>query len=109
MSLEEACDIGLLFKQDGIFYISAGGLSVSYCDHRWRLVPIGLFLERLDPLSRPASTARPKRITPRFPHGDGGKPAYATARSICWRCGATWWQDGGDCPECRVPLTPLEA
>lgn len=36
-----------------------------------------------------------------------GTPSDRTARTICRRCGATWRQEAGECPECRVPLTVL--
>jgi hypothetical protein len=50
LPFEEACDLGLKFKQDAIYYVDTGLLHVSYCDHRRRLEPVGTFLERLDPL-----------------------------------------------------------
>jgi hypothetical protein len=50
LSFEEACDLGLRFKQDAIYYVDSGILYVSYCDQRRRLEPVGPFLERLDPL-----------------------------------------------------------
>jgi hypothetical protein len=46
---EEACELGLKFKQDAIYYVESGTLHVSYCDHRRRLEPVSTFLERLDP------------------------------------------------------------
>jgi hypothetical protein len=50
LPFEEACDLGLRFKQDAIYYVDSGTLHVSYCDHRRRLEPVGPFMERLDPL-----------------------------------------------------------
>ncbi len=50
LPFEEACNLGLKFKQDAIYYIDSGLLHVSYCDQRRRLEPVGTFLERLDPL-----------------------------------------------------------
>jgi len=50
LPFEAACDLGLKFKQDAIYYVDSGILHVSYCDQRRRLEPVGLFLERLDPL-----------------------------------------------------------
>ena len=47
MSLEEACEIGLKFKQDAIYHINNDILSVSFCDQRRDLVRIGSFSERL--------------------------------------------------------------
>jgi hypothetical protein len=50
LPFEEACDLGLKFKQDAIYYVDSGTLHVSYCDHRRRLEPVASFLDRLDPL-----------------------------------------------------------
>jgi len=46
---EEACKIGLRFKQDAIYFISSGTLFVSHCDHRRSLKPITQFSKRVDP------------------------------------------------------------
>ncbi len=50
LPFEAACDLGLRFKQDAIYYVDSGILHVSYCDHRRRLEPVAAFLDRLDPL-----------------------------------------------------------
>ena len=50
LPFEEACDFGLKFKQDAIYYVDSGILHVSYCDHRRRLEPVCAFLDRLDQL-----------------------------------------------------------
>jgi len=50
LPFEAACDLGLKFKQDAIYYVDSGILHVSYCDHRRRLEPVAAFLDRLDPL-----------------------------------------------------------
>ena len=50
LPFEEACDLGLKFKQDAIYYVDTGILNVSYCDERRRLEPVGTFLDRLNPL-----------------------------------------------------------
>lgn len=47
----EACDLGLQFKQDAIYYVDGDVLSVSYCDDRRKLVEVGPFRERLSRLS----------------------------------------------------------
>lgn len=47
ISLAEACDIGLRFLQDAVYYVADGRLSVSYCDDRRGLVPVGNFRKRL--------------------------------------------------------------
>ncbi len=47
ISFDQACDLGLRFKQDAIYYVNGDDLSVSYCDNRRRHVPIGSFRERL--------------------------------------------------------------
>lgn len=43
----KACDIGMHFKQDAIYYVKKDKLFVSYCDARRALVPVGKFSERL--------------------------------------------------------------
>ena len=50
LPFEEACELGLKFKQDAIYYVDSGILHVSYCDERRRLEPVAAFLDRLDPL-----------------------------------------------------------
>lgn len=47
----EACDIGLRFKQDAIYFIQGEVLSVTYCDERREMIQVGPFSERLMPLS----------------------------------------------------------
>ncbi len=41
MPWDEACDIGLCFKQDAIYTVNGDALSVTLCDHRRGLVPVG--------------------------------------------------------------------
>ena len=48
MPIDEACDMGLRYLQDAIFYVKNDLLSVTYCDERRELVKIGSFEERLD-------------------------------------------------------------
>jgi hypothetical protein len=48
MSFDEACDLGLRFLQDAIFHVKGNVLSVSYCDDRRSLVPVGRFSARVD-------------------------------------------------------------
>ena len=43
----KACDLGQRFKQDAIYYVTNGRLSISYCDERRALVPVGAFQSRL--------------------------------------------------------------
>jgi hypothetical protein len=50
LPFEEACDLGLKFKQDAIYYVDSGILHVSYCDERRQFEPVAAFLDRLDPL-----------------------------------------------------------
>ena len=47
IDFETACDLGLRFKQDAIYYVKSDKLCVSYCDARCALVPVGKFSERL--------------------------------------------------------------
>lgn len=51
IGLNGACDIGLRFKQDAIYFIQGEVLSVTYCDERRELIQVGRFSERLKPLS----------------------------------------------------------
>jgi hypothetical protein len=48
MALSEACDLGQQFRQDALYYVEADQLSVTHCDHRRSLVPVGSFRQRLD-------------------------------------------------------------
>ena len=48
MPIEDACEIGLLYRQDAIFHVKNDLLSVTYCDERRELVNIGSFEARLD-------------------------------------------------------------
>ncbi len=47
LDFAKACDIGLKFHQEAIYHVKGDSLSVSYCDERRRLIPVGSFLERL--------------------------------------------------------------
>ena len=53
LKFEEACSVGIQFKQDAIYYVSSGTLFVSYCDHRRSLKPITQFSKRADPETNP--------------------------------------------------------
>jgi hypothetical protein len=48
LHLDAACDIGLRFRQDAIFHVRGDLLSVTHCDHRRALVPVGGFRERVE-------------------------------------------------------------
>lgn len=48
LAFDDACDIGLLFKQDAIYYVIGDRLFVSYCDQRRKLIPMGSFSSRVD-------------------------------------------------------------
>jgi hypothetical protein len=48
LEFEEACNIGVRFKQDALYYVSSGTLFVSHCDHRRSLKPITQFSKRVD-------------------------------------------------------------
>lgn len=58
LSLEDACDIGLLFKQDAIYYVIDDVLFVTYCDQRRKLIPMGLFSPRVDQNKKPRPLKR---------------------------------------------------
>lgn len=47
MQLSAACDLGLRYKQDAIYHVKGDLLSVTYCDERRELVPVGEFRSRL--------------------------------------------------------------
>lgn len=47
LPFEAACDLGVKFEQDAIYSVAGDELSVSYCDARRQLVPVGSFRERL--------------------------------------------------------------
>ncbi len=48
MPLRDACDLGQQFQQDALYYVEADQLSVTHCDHRRCVVPVGSFRQRLD-------------------------------------------------------------
>jgi hypothetical protein len=48
LSFEQACDLGLRYEQDAIYFISGGTLFVSHCDHRRALKPVSRFQDRVD-------------------------------------------------------------
>ena len=48
MPIDDACEIGLRYRQDAIFHVKNDLLSVTYCDERRELVNIGSFEARLD-------------------------------------------------------------
>ncbi|MFZ4594504.1 MAG: DUF3293 domain-containing protein [Verrucomicrobiaceae bacterium] len=47
ISWQEACDLGVKYKQDAIYVVKNDALFVTFCDERRTLVPIGAFRERL--------------------------------------------------------------
>ncbi|MCB1279276.1 DUF3293 domain-containing protein [Prosthecobacter sp.] len=49
LEFEEACKMGVRFKQDAIYFVSSGTLFVSHCDHRRSLKPVAQFAKRVDP------------------------------------------------------------
>lgn len=48
LSWNSACDIGLKFKQDAIYYVRGTRLFLSFCDDKRILIDIGSFHEHLD-------------------------------------------------------------
>jgi hypothetical protein len=44
---DAACDHGLRFKQDAIYYVTGDDLWVSHCDERRQLIRVGNFRERV--------------------------------------------------------------
>ncbi len=47
MTWQDACDLGLQFRQDAIYFVEGDHLFVTFCDSRRQLVPVGAFRERL--------------------------------------------------------------
>ncbi len=48
MPFQDACDVGVTFRQEALFWIRGDELFVSYCDHRRELRALGRFRQRLD-------------------------------------------------------------
>ena len=46
---QEACDLGVKYRQDAIYVVKEDQLFVTFCDARRQLVPVGLFRVRLNP------------------------------------------------------------
>lgn len=44
---KQARDIGLILKQDAIYFIAGNTVAVSYCDNRKKLIAVGDFISRL--------------------------------------------------------------
>ena len=48
LSWDPACDIGLKYKQDAIYYVKDDTLYISFCDDKRLLVPVGQISEHMD-------------------------------------------------------------
>lgn len=48
MPLNDACDLGQQFEQDALYHIEGDHLSVTHCDHRRSLIPVGSFRQRVE-------------------------------------------------------------
>jgi len=46
LEFDRACDTGLRYKQDAIYYVRGDTLNVSYCDERRELMEVGAFSPR---------------------------------------------------------------
>ena len=57
LGFKSACEVGLRFKQDAIYYVAGDILNVSYTDSRRALVRIGSFRQRVN---FDGSTNRPR-------------------------------------------------
>ena len=44
----DACNLGLEFLQDAIYWVDQNQLSVTFCDHRRHPIPVAPFSSRLD-------------------------------------------------------------
>ncbi|WP_373058004.1 DUF3293 domain-containing protein [Gemmatimonas sp.] len=49
LSVHDAFEIGMQFRQDAIYVVVNSMLYVTYCDQRRKLVPVAPFVDRLDP------------------------------------------------------------
>ena len=47
ITFDQACDLGMHFKQDAIYIVLKNELSVSYCDERRLCVTVGTFRNRV--------------------------------------------------------------
>ena len=47
MNWPAACDLGLEFLQDAVYWVDKDSLFITYCDHRRALVRVGSFRSRL--------------------------------------------------------------
>ena len=45
--LDEACDLGMRYRQDAIYHVLGDILSVANCDSDRKLVPVGQFRQRI--------------------------------------------------------------
>lgn len=48
LSFDEACDLGMQFRQDALFWVSGDDLDVTHCDVRRALISVGSFRQRVD-------------------------------------------------------------
>lgn len=48
MTFEAACELGMTYRQEALYYVKGDELFVSYCDERKALRRIGRFRERVD-------------------------------------------------------------
>ena len=48
ISWNDACNLGLEFLQDALYWVDQNQLSVTFCDHRRQPIPVAPFSERLD-------------------------------------------------------------
>jgi hypothetical protein len=52
MPWQDACDLGVKYKQDAIYVVKNDDLFVTFCDKRRQLVPAGDFRDRLNPADK---------------------------------------------------------
>ncbi len=53
LPFEDACDLGLKFLQDAIYYVEDDRLFVSYCDKRRQRMPVDVFQNRIRNMQSP--------------------------------------------------------
>lgn len=59
LSLDEACDLGLQFQQDALYFVAGDELYVTHCDARRSLQYVSSFRQRLDPVSPISENSAP--------------------------------------------------
>lgn len=94
LDLTQACDLGMKYKQDAIYHVNGDALSVSFCDARRALVPVGAFQPRLH-LVGSGYVVRPGYCQPTVPASEVkavifGHPEFTAFNTRVTQLFATW-------------------